>query len=338
MFFSKINNYIKETTLIIGLALGICSLGFISGCKEEPKQGAERQERPPIEVKAGVDKAVATIGDIITYTLSVDSLPEVETQIPEFGAEIAGFRIVDRGTEGPKELEGRVLTKKWYELRADIVGSYIIPPVKLTYKLAAEREPKEVQTAQIFVEVKSAIPEGEEQKDIIDIKPLELPKVDYVLWAAIISDAVVMVLLIIWGIRYYQKRKGSGEIVVKPPAHEVALSELKRLKAVTCTDEQAIKKLYFDLSEIFRCYLEERYGFPATDWTSEEIVSQINQNRELPFELKQQSKSFLSNTDMVKFAEYIPEARQIQEELERAIGFVEATKEVIVEEIQPDAV
>lgn len=327
---------LKRCYQLISLMLLLCLCSF--SCKQEAKKNSTVQSRSPLEVSSQVDKAVATTGDIITYTVIVDRLPEVEAQIPEFGAEVAGFRIVDMGTEGPKEIEGRVVTKKWYKLRADMVGSYIIPPVSLSYKPNLDAALKEIQTPQIFVEVKSAIPAGEEQQDIIDIKSLEEPQIDYVLWSGIIGGVVILLLLIVLGVIYYRKRKRAGEVVVKPLAHEVALAELNKLKGKKHADVQEIKKMYFRLSEIFRCYLEDRYSFPATDWTTEEIISQANRNQDLTFELKEQAKTFLLNTDIVKFAEYVPEETQMHEELGRAISFVTATKEVIMEEARADAV
>ena len=50
---------------------------------------------PPVEVRATVDKAVATTGDRITYTVAVQHQPGIEVEIPEIGAEIAGLRIID---------------------------------------------------------------------------------------------------------------------------------------------------------------------------------------------------------------------------------------------------
>jgi len=43
------------------------------------------------------------------------------------GSKIAGMRIVDMGQKGPLEKEGRTCEERWYQLKADIIGSYIIP-------------------------------------------------------------------------------------------------------------------------------------------------------------------------------------------------------------------
>ena len=122
-----------------------------------------------------VDRAVATTGDLITYRVEVDADPAYQVEIPEAGAEIAGFRIVDVGREEPLEKGGRVVRQQWYQLRADLVGSYVLPPVAVRYRRAgaAETDPWQTQsTSEIFVEVESVLPTEGEATDIRGLKPL----------------------------------------------------------------------------------------------------------------------------------------------------------------------
>jgi hypothetical protein len=115
------------------LALAAAALG-LGGCRRQAPAAAAPQ--PPVEAKAAVDRAVATTGDLITYTVTVDHDPAYAVEIPEAGAEIAGFRIVDVGREEPQQVAGRVVEKRWYKLRADLVGSYVLPPVTVTFRPA----------------------------------------------------------------------------------------------------------------------------------------------------------------------------------------------------------
>ena len=67
---------------------------------------------------------------------------------------------------------------------------------------------KQVSTAQIFIEVKSVMKEGEEASDIRDIKPLELIPRDYTKLIIIGSSAgFLLILLIIGTIIFVKKRK-----------------------------------------------------------------------------------------------------------------------------------
>ena len=108
-----------------------------AGCRkaaEKPVQAAAT--KPPVEARSSVDRAVATTGDLITYRVTVEHDPGYEIDLPEPGADIAGFRIVDLGRDKPKTVGGRVVEERWYQLRADLVGSYVLPPVTVRYRRA----------------------------------------------------------------------------------------------------------------------------------------------------------------------------------------------------------
>jgi len=81
--------------------------------------------------------------------------------------------LEDFGEREPKEIEGRIITERWYKLRADEVSSYILPAMKLTYSLKSNpAETRQIQTPEIFIEVRSVLKEGE-MEDILDIKPFK---------------------------------------------------------------------------------------------------------------------------------------------------------------------
>ena len=125
-----------------------------------------------MEVSAQTDRTTATLSESVTFTLSAQYDKGLTVKLPEVGTQIAGLRITDFGEEGPKEVDNRLVHKKWYKLQADIAGSYIIPAQAVSY--AGDNGTRELKTPQIFIEVKSSLKPGPDApKDIIDIKPLE---------------------------------------------------------------------------------------------------------------------------------------------------------------------
>ena len=68
-------------------------------CARESVDPSEAEERLPVEARAAVDRAVATTGDLITYSIVVEHDPSYEIEVSEAGAEIAGFRITDVGLD-----------------------------------------------------------------------------------------------------------------------------------------------------------------------------------------------------------------------------------------------
>ncbi|MEM7354579.1 MAG: DUF4381 family protein [Acidobacteriota bacterium] len=310
----------------------------------------------PVETRSSVDRAVATTGDVITYTVKVDYDPAYAIELPEPGAEIAGFRIIDIGGEEPREEEGRRIEERWYKLRADLVGSYVLPPVQVAYWPAGEDRfalpeasadaaaaaedpateeptnepastpatgPQVVQTSEIFIEVESVLGDGE-ATDIRGLKPLrEVVRPTPWWWFAAGGGAVALFGLLgflLW-------RRSRREVLVPPrPAHEIAYEALERLRQTDFEDVEAMRLFHFEISEVIRTYVENRFRLNATDLTTEEIVAALDQLRGLSGDESERLRRFLAATDQVKFAAYQPGEEEIAQTYEGALSFVEATR------------
>ena len=80
-------------------------------------------QKADVIIDTGVDKAKATTGNIITWTITLSKKNGVDVDIPEIGQNIEGFRITDFGTEDPVTEDGRkrcaiAKTVHGYETRA----------------------------------------------------------------------------------------------------------------------------------------------------------------------------------------------------------------------------
>ena len=321
------------------LALTLAAL-LLAACGEQtPVPTAE--PKAPVEASSSVDRAVATTGDVITYRVTVDYDPAYTVEIPEPGAKIAGFRITDLGREEPREVAGRILEERWYTLRADLVGSYVLPPVTVTFSKAQQDGPKAegdeagepavtsvetLQTSAIFVEVESVLPgDGEDQAtDIRDLKPLQ-KIASPIPWTWIIAGAVALLALLAAVLAW---RRRPAKIVPSEPPHEVAFRQLNALRGTDFKDPEAVRRFHFRISEVVRGYVEDRFGLNATDLTTEEIAAVLPNLTPLPPSLGQQLETFLKETDRVKFADYAPLEDEIRGTYDRALGFVEATRPV----------
>jgi len=249
------------------------------------------------------------------------------------GSQIAGLRIVDMGEEGPIERDGRKIIEKWYQLKADLVGSYIIPGAVFSYK-DENKEKKELKTAQIFIEVKSVIENRETAKDIKDIKPLAAIKRSYTLLIGLSVTGLLLLALIIGGIYFYRTKYLKTKTPPTRPAHELALEELGRLQKEGLIEKGIYKEHYFVLSEVFRKYLERRFHFQAVEKTTEEIFPEILKLKGFDERVKSSAKQFLYHTDLVKFAKYIPDTQEVDREHQEAVNFINETKEEQVDQSQ----
>ncbi len=294
------------------------------------------KQRPPVEVRAEVDRAVATTGDLVRYAISVDSDPAIEPHIPEVGPEIAGLRIVESGQEGPREVDRRRLVERWYQLGADLVGSYIIPPVTVSYTEKGGEE-RELKTSQIFVEVRSVMRDGEVAQDIRGIKsPVPIPR-DYTFYLIVAGLVVLGSLMAGWALwLFYRYRRKGGRTPPPIPAHELALKELGQLKRDELIAKGIMREYYFRLSEIFRRYLERRYRFPAVERTTDEIAPDLMRLPTCCEETKVNARQLLEHADLVKFARLTPPREDAEREYTCAVEFVRETSETEGSEVQTE--
>ncbi len=314
--------------LVSSAGLLVSWLALTTGCAEQAAPIESTEQLAPVEASASVDHAVATTGDVLTFRISVDHDPSLVVEIPEAGAEIQGFRIVDTSREEPVEAAGRVTRELVYRLRADLVGSYVLPSVAVSYRAADGPEGEAdgvVETSQIFVEVESVLPEDGSAEDIVELKPLRQIERQRPWWffAGLAAGALVIAVLL-W--RYLRR---SREITAAPPEapHVVAFRALDLLRETDFADVVAVRRFYFAISETLRTYVEGRFGLNATDLTTEEILAQLPVLSDLGETERDALRRFLAHTDQVKFAEHQPSEAEIEQTYEAALDFVETTQE-----------
>ena len=138
--------------------------------------------------------------------------------------------------------------------------------------------------------------------DIHDIKPLVSVPVP-VSWAAVALWTAVILAAggLLWGAWFlWRRRRGpsveSIEAVLSP--EETALQRLAILAAETGMEG---KSYYFQLSFIFREYLQGRFGIDGLEMTTEELLPRV-ERLTLDRELKRNARKFIVSCDPVKYA------------------------------------
>jgi len=279
----------------------------------------------PVVATASVDRALISTDDTLTFSVVVEREKSIHINLPDIGSRISGFRITDFGTEEKEEEKTRALIRKWFSLRADIAGSYVLPEIEIPYSVDGTQ--KSVKTSELFVEVQSPKTAGDASQagsDIRDIKPLERSPIPWGRWIALVAILTGAAA----GFLIYRWKKRKAPKWVPPLPHEVALQKLDELVLPPKADPQLVKRFYFNLSEIVRCYVEDRYGLRATDMTSEEIIRQLKKNSVLPEGEKPAFVTFLKETDTVKFTDFYPPVEIARTVRDRAKKFVIQTKPV----------
>ena len=329
-------------------AVLVLPLLLACGAAEEPAGTAEAS-KPPAELRTAVDRATATTGDLITYEVEVERDPEVNVDLADPGVDIAGFRIVDLGQDPPETLaSGRILERRWFQLRADLVGSYMLPALSASYSEASGGG-GDLEAPEISVEVESVLPaDGTEVTDIRDIKPLRRVETGrlWLLWLGVAAALLALAIAAWW----WRRRRGSGgdvPEVPRIPPYDLAIQELERLRRTDFSNLRELRRYYFAVSAVLRAYVEGRFGLNATDLTTEEILSRMEPGWRAPARTVNQSvgpssgarmalirldpvqarrlERFLVATDRVKFAAHLPLPEEIDRTYEHALDFVRAT-------------
>lgn len=349
--------------VLVRLALLGAAVGALVACGAGETDTAS-QTRAPVEVEAAVDRAVATLGDRLTYTVTLDRSEAIEIEVPPLDPEVEGLTAIDRGREELRRRGGRVVETRWVRLRVDEVGSHELPPVTVRYRprpepaksspedgsrdggsesasesgseTSPEADPEgkdgdwqTVETAAVGVEVESLLERaeraGEEITDIRGLKPLERPAPE-VPWLWIAGGGVLAAAAAALLLFWLRRRRRDAPAAPPRPAHEVALERLDALARLDRTDPETVHRLHFELSEVVRIYVEARFGLNATDLTTEEIVVALPRLPGLEGDTACRLRRFLVDTDRVKFADHRPAETEIEAAFEHARAFVEATR------------
>ena len=289
---------------------------------------------PPISIDAKVDKTGVTTGDTLTFTVSIIADSDIKPYPPDFNPFFTGFEILDNGVKKPKNEGNQLKTEIWYRLRADQTGEFAIPPVAVKFSAP---DPKylnkliqgQILTPEVTISVLSVLRQQGEPEDIRDIKPILDMEPDwrqYVLFILLLF--LVLILLFIWAEKSKPPRKTklTSEIPVLLP-HELAFKELNSLRSKEFLKQGLFRKHYFELSEIFRRYLGNRYHCPALDWTTEEIVDWMQKNHPLQNSSRLHMLDILNNTDQVKYAKVQPTTFVSDKIMELIARFIQETME-----------
>ena len=148
----------------------------------------------------------------------------------------------------------------------------------------------------------------------------------------IILAVLVILAILVFLTRYFlKKRTVSRKSRLSIPtrsAHEIAYEALKSLLSKKFPQQGKVKEYYFELSNIARHYIENRFRLKAPEMTTEEFLFSLKESDILSGTYKNLLKKFLNLCDIVKFAKYAPNEEAIEKSFKITKKFVDETKGV----------
>ena len=150
---------------------------------------------------------------------------------------------------------------------------------------------------------------------------------DYVIYGCIALVLLgLLVWLIVWIIlRHLRNRSVAPRPAPKIPPHIVANKALVELGHRKLWQKGKFKAYYTALTSILRTYISGRWDIGAMEMTTDEIIAALR-DVEMPTASRTDLITILRTADMVKFAKAEPEAQENEENINRALYFVENTK------------
>jgi hypothetical protein len=208
-------------------------------------------------------------------------------------------------------------------LLVDQLDSWRTGPLSLAY-LDKKGEKQALTADPVSVAVLSNLgdkPEEAQLRPIQGIIPTKALWLRYLPWGA----CLLLLLLAGAGLFWWHKRGRFQTVTAEllDPAHVKARKEMEHLVGQGLFEQGKVKEFYFRFSEILRHYLEALRGFPAAEFTTEEIAIRIHteQDRRL--------LPLLRHADLVKFADTVPSPARKKEEVETAFSYIQETSRLL---------
>lgn len=130
---------------------------------------------------------------------------------------------------------------------------------------------------------------------------------------------LVIAAATIWYLRKRKQQKAAAPVILRTKLSTYTLEQLQQLDAEQLWQQGQIKSYYSGLTDILRRYIEQRFGFPAMERTSDEILELLRgAQTAAPDEI-------FRLADMAKFAKSRPLPDQNKRAMELAVQWVTET-------------
>lgn len=166
--------------------------------------------------------------------------------------------------------------------------------------------------------------------EIVDMSPIRDIKREEKYWSdywpllAIILAVIALALAGYFIVRY-RRNRGIGSRSLQWPPHELALRKLGQLKQRDLWSAGNAKEYCDELTGIIREYLELRFGVPALESTSAELIQKLK-STDIPVETVAVLGNILFQADLAKFANGTPPPEFGDISMQFALRLIDITK------------
>ncbi len=273
-----------------------------------------------------------TMGDEIKFVIRVSHPVGRSLKLLPSDTNLSPLEIKTAAPFSSKEINGGVEEVAVLTLTVFQLGDLQIPAIPLTVTDPQGRAER-VFTEPIKIKVVGVSKRPTDGKDIRPIKgPISLAKnLIRDLWLG--GLALLLAVFLAVKIAGRRKKKIVDLESLKPP-HERAGLELERLRKKRFLEEGKTKEFYSELSDILRRYFDRGFRIDTLERTTLETLKILKEkNFQEPALAK--IRNVLQNSDLVKFAKFVPPPSLGEELAGEVSQIVEWTKPPVDVETKP---
>lgn len=247
------------------------------------------------QIQVAVEPSQIQIGDVFTYTLTIESSKEDRVDLPGLVGNLTSFEVKDVQKSIEPSAKGSL--HRWtLRLSTFVSGDFVIPPQEV--EMVQGQDTLHLMTDPVTIRVLSRVKDAED--DILDVDvPVQDPYTPW--WVWVLASLPFVALLIYVGILLWRRMQRKSVVVQMPPYEECQLAweELRKRKLLEAGEQG---EYFFQLGKIFRRYLQRRFEVDIMDATTQELPERVLFIDGLDKSLAQNICAFFAETEMVKFA------------------------------------
>ncbi len=259
---------------------------------------------PPVSIETKLLKSKVRIGDEFKLYMLVDRPRKIAVSPPDPKISIKPFEIKSVEISPVKKGQNRIQETFILTMTVFDLGDLEIPAISVSYQteggVTGQLKTKPVKMKVVGV--------GAKITDKADIRPIKGPVSSGLtrFWTWVMGLLAGLLFIVFLTLFILRKIKEIRSAESRKPAHERVLIEIKRLKDKGYLEERRYKEFYSELSDILRLYLERAFKVEALERTTSELVDELKQ-KQFNLTAVSQMKQVLEETDLIKFAKFVPD-------------------------------
>ena len=268
--------------------------------------GTTLAQMAPIGVGLTTESETVTVGDVLTFRLSVTHPADYHVVFPDVSAQWGEFEV-RKTTHLPTEIgdDGTLLSTVLIEAVLFQPGVHSTPALSV----AVRRPDGSVvnrPARPIEIEVTSVLASGaNELKDIRPQAEVPFPTT----WPWMLGGATGLATLILFAV-YLLRRRSMSQTILEPQLTlsplETALQELDQIDRQNLPGQGRYLEHYSLVARCLRGYLFGQFRIPAPELTTEQAISVLDRRPVSPNDVRDLGE-VLAEADLVKFARLSPQ-------------------------------